>query len=185
MHLFSLSFLIPMVVLLEGIHSLDIADVSIQRVEQTAGYDLVKSALRVTKFNRTCAVVNGTLDYLVDLDNSFSFQVKSAYSRLGNNQFNEYPLKIAEKPFCWAVNDTFREHQDLFEQTTNFPRVGKDWVCPVPAGQYWIKHFTFKPDTLPQVIPEGYWRLTLLLVGKDGRQVELQIFMKVSKESYW
>lgn len=75
MHLFSLLFLVLMVVLLKEINSLDIADVSIQRVEQTAGYDLVKSALRVTKFNRTCAVVNGTLDYLVDLDNSFSVSI--------------------------------------------------------------------------------------------------------------
>ncbi|XP_062701265.1 uncharacterized protein LOC134285135 [Aedes albopictus] len=178
-------FLFPLAFLIGGSHSHGIIDVTFQHVEQTVGYDLVRSGLRVTKFNRTCAIINGTMDFFVDLDNRFTFQVKSAFSRLGNSQFNEYPFKIAENPYCWTLNNTFREYQHLFEQTTNFPRAGGHWVCPVPAGQYWIKHFVFKPETLPQMIPEGYWHLTLLLIRKDGRQADLQVFMKVSKDTYW
>ncbi|XP_062546314.1 uncharacterized protein LOC134212449 [Armigeres subalbatus] len=186
MHRSYLQFLLPMVTLFVGrIHSEGIADVSFQRVQQTIGFDVFKSDLRITKFNRTCAVMNGTIDLLVDMDNRFSLQIKSAHSRLGNNQFNEYPYKIAENPFCHVMNETYREYEDLFEKTTNLPHVGADVTCPVPAGNYWFKHFTFKPETMPQMIPEGYWRLTVLLTAEDGRKADLQIFLKVSKESYW
>ncbi|EAT40519.1 AAEL007754-PA [Aedes aegypti] len=178
------NFLLPLT-LLGHAHLMGIADVSFQRIEQTTGFDILNSSLRITKFNRTSAVLNGTIDILVDLDNDFTFQIKSAYSRLGNNQFNEYPYKIAEQAMCWALNDTFSEHQELFEGTTNFPQVGRDGLCPFPAGHYWFKHFIFKPETMPQMIPEGYWRLTFLIVEKGGRTASLLMYMRISKESYW
>ncbi|XP_065076508.1 uncharacterized protein LOC135700045 [Ochlerotatus camptorhynchus] len=158
-----------------------ISDITFQRVEQTVGFDIMKSDLRITKLNRTCAVLNGTMNVFVDMDDRFTFQIKSAHSRLGNNQFNEYPMKIPEQQFCQFLNDTYREYQEIFEQTTNLPRIESDVPCPLPAEGYWFKHFVLKPETMPQMIPEGYWRLTALFTGPEG-EADLQIFFTVSKE---
>ncbi|XP_065091688.1 uncharacterized protein LOC135712672 [Ochlerotatus camptorhynchus] len=161
-----------------------ISDVTFQRVQQTIGFDIMKSNLRITKLNRTCAVMNGTMNIFVNMDNRFTFQIKSAYSRLGNNQFNEYPMKIPEQPFCQFLNDSYRDYQELFKQTTNLPQVDSGGYCPLPAANYWFKHVVVKPKTMPQMIPEGYWRLTVLFTGPEG-VADLQLFLRVSKESYF
>lgn len=43
-----------------------------QRTEQTKGFDIYRTKLRITKFNRTTAVLNGTVDVFVDLDNALT-----------------------------------------------------------------------------------------------------------------
>ncbi|EAT33015.1 AAEL014731-PA [Aedes aegypti] len=115
-------------------------EIIFQRIEQTSGFDILTSNLRVTKFNRTCAVLNGTVDLLVDLDNSYTFQGNLAYSRLGNNQFNMSPMKVPEDPMCDFLNDTYREYQDVFEEKTNHPFIEPEGLCPFPAGLYWYKN---------------------------------------------
>lgn len=55
------------------VHSIEIpTEVSFQRIQQNIGFNIFKTNLRITKFNRTCAVVNGTIDLFIDLDNSFT-----------------------------------------------------------------------------------------------------------------
>lgn len=47
-------------------------EITYQRVEQTMGFDIIRSNFRITKFNRTCAVLNGTAELLIDLDNHYT-----------------------------------------------------------------------------------------------------------------
>ncbi|XP_062538100.1 uncharacterized protein LOC134206399 [Armigeres subalbatus] len=155
-----------------------------QRLEQVTGFDILRTNMRITKYNRTTAVMNGTVDFYVDLDNSLTFQMKLAYSRLGNNQFNLYPLRLAEAPFCHFLNDTFREYQADFQNATNFPQVGPEGLCPVPAGQYWLKNVVFDASRIPFIAPEGYWRVTFVTTGPKST-VLFHIYAKLSKESFW
>ncbi|XP_062701242.1 uncharacterized protein LOC134285129 [Aedes albopictus] len=106
--------------------------------------------------------------------------MKPAYSRIGNNQFNEYPMKIAENALCCYVNDTYRLFQDMLRNTTNLPMVGPDGLCPVPSGHYWFKQVKNLMNNVPPMVPEGYWRLTFIISGPRD-VVEIQVFVILSK----
>lgn len=110
--------------------------------------------------------------------------MKAAYSRLGNNQFVEYPMKLAEQPFCHYLNTTYREYQEIWKGKSNLPQVGPEGFCPLVAGHIWYKHVTFDPQYMPPVVPEGYWRLTGLLTSNQGT-ADFQVFMRVSKGSFF
>nr|XP_019564477.2 uncharacterized protein LOC109432589 [Aedes albopictus] len=159
-------------------------EVTFQRTEQTMGYDIFHTRLRITKFNRTIAIINGTWDLFVDLDNNYMFQIEFAHSRLGNNQFNISPLKIPEQPFCHFLNGTFREHQSMFVNTANYPIVGPDGLCPFPAGHYWNRNMVFHPSQLPVAMPEGFWRVTIFVRGKTSI-ADFIIYVKVSRDLFW
>lgn len=58
-------------------------EITFQRIDQTMGFDLWHTHLRVTKFNRSCAIINGTGDIFVDLDNSYT--VTTVYHNASTN----------------------------------------------------------------------------------------------------
>nr|XP_029733388.1 uncharacterized protein LOC109397173 [Aedes albopictus] len=160
-------------------------EITFQRIEQTMGYDIWHTHLRVTKFNRSCAIINGTGDIFVDLDNSYTLQIEFAHSRLGNNQFNISPFKIPEQPFCHFMNGTYREYQSMFVNRSNLPIVGpSEGLCPFPAGQYWNKNVMFDASQVPIAMPEGFWRVTLLVKRKSS-SADFIIYLKMSRESFW
>lgn len=66
------------------------------------------SGIRVRKFNRTTWILNGDFDVLIDLGDEFSYTLTAAYSRLGNQQFNEYALKIAKNKMCDVINGQYK-----------------------------------------------------------------------------
>lgn len=93
-------------------------------------------------------------------------------------------MKIMEQPICHYINGTYREQQDLFLDNSNFPHVGQDGLCPLLAGRYWLKNFQYLIKYLPPMVPEGYWRVTMLFMGKN-ESADLQVFLKISMESFW
>ncbi|KXJ80640.1 hypothetical protein RP20_CCG024213 [Aedes albopictus] len=159
-------------------------EVTFQRIEQTMGYDILLTRLRITKFNRTAATMNGTGDIFVNLDNSYMVNIEFAHSRLGNNQFNISPLKVPEQPFCHFLNGTYREYQSMFINASNYPIVGPDGLCPLPAGHYWNKNVMFDPSNVPVAMPEGFWRITLFVKGKTST-ADFILYLKISRESFW
>nr|XP_029733307.1 uncharacterized protein LOC115269094 [Aedes albopictus] len=161
-------------------------EITFQRFEQTMGFDILRSTYRVTKFNRTCAVLNGTMDVFEDLHNNTTVKLNIAYSRLGNNQFNISPMKIAEQPICDLLKGTYRENQYVFENVSNYPIVGEDGLCPFPAGHYWIKNMLFEANQLQAPFPEGFYRTTFVMTtAKPNRTVEFIFYVKLSRESFW
>ncbi|KXJ75171.1 hypothetical protein RP20_CCG012206 [Aedes albopictus] len=177
-------FVVPLVIL-QVLPSLAMeGELILQRFEQTTGFNIFKADLRVTKLNRTCAVLNGTVDVFVDVDNNYLHQMKFAYSRLGNNQFVEYPMKIPSQRFCDYLNTTYREYQHLFKETSNIPQVGPEGLCPFPSGKYWVKNFTIQPGLVPDPFYDALWRMTVLLVrGKSTASMNL--YMQRYREGSW
>ncbi|KXJ74502.1 hypothetical protein RP20_CCG013529 [Aedes albopictus] len=165
--------------------SIDIEpEVTFQRIEQTMGFEIWHTHLRITKFNRTTAIINGTGDIFVDLDNSFTLRVEFAHSRLGNNQFNISPLRVPEQPLCQFLNGTYREYQSMFINHSNYPVIGPEGLCPFPAGHYWNKDVMFDVRNVPPTVPEGFWRATILLTGENST-TDFILYAKISRESFW
>lgn len=74
----------------------------LQRVEQTTGFEIIRSNIRVTKFNRTCAVVNGTLDFLVDMDNNITVTFERFKQRVFHT-FSNFAF-CSKTSFKWLWN---------------------------------------------------------------------------------
>ncbi|XP_065074198.1 uncharacterized protein LOC135698233 [Ochlerotatus camptorhynchus] len=147
-------------------------EVQLERFEQELGFELLNATgIRVRKFNRTSWILAGEADLFIDLGNEYSFTATVAYSRLGNNQFNQYPLKIPKNKMCDVVNGPYKEYQNYFVNWTNLPRVEDKRICPFPKGHYWVKDFAPEGDWIPPVVPVGYWRLTSDVLDSDGNVV--------------
>ncbi|XP_052565836.1 uncharacterized protein LOC120412437 [Culex pipiens pallens] len=116
-------------------------ELQLERFEAIGGSGVVEFDLRVRKFNHTTHAINGTFTILLDLDETYEISASFAYSTLGNNQFNEYPMKVPRKTMCDFMVDQYLRCQYLWRDSTNMPYLeeGTTEYCPFPAGAYWIK----------------------------------------------
>ena len=73
----------------------------------------------------------------------------------------------------------------MFENTSNFPRVSGDGLCPYPAGHYWLKNLGLDATKLRWGFPEGLYRITLVMTTVPNRIVEFIFYLKLSRESFW
>ena len=83
-----------------------------------------------------------------------------AYSSLGNNQFNEYPMKVPQKKLCQYMVEEYPVYQYLWQNYTNLPNIekGTSYYCPFPKGEYWVKDLVANASWVPSVVPAGLWR---------------------------
>ncbi|KXJ77328.1 hypothetical protein RP20_CCG007844 [Aedes albopictus] len=128
--------------------------VHLDRFEQQKGFDMANTTgFRVRKYNRTTSVLSGELYFFYDLGDEYIFTLTLAYSRLGNNQFNQYPMKVSKAKMCDALNGPYKDYQYLIKDNTNFPQIGNERVCPFPRGRYWVKDWTPESSFVPPVVP--------------------------------
>ncbi|XP_058839861.1 uncharacterized protein LOC131695400 [Topomyia yanbarensis] len=160
-------------------------EVQFERFEQQLGFHLTNfSGLRVRKFNRTTWILDGDGEIFVDLTDEYQAAVSVAYSALGNNQWNEYPMKVSKSKFCSFINGAYKEYQPYFIYSTNLPSVGVDWLCPVPKGRYWVRNFAPDGDWIPSSVPSGYWRFTGVLSNANDEILIKYIFFMRIKTGY-
>ncbi|XP_039431659.1 uncharacterized protein LOC120414516 isoform X2 [Culex pipiens pallens] len=157
----------------------------LERFEQVSGVEISDcSKLRVRKYNRTVFALDGTINLLVDLDSSYEVTVKVAYSSLGNNQFNEYPMKMARKKICQVMVEEYAEFQHIWANYSNLPQLPKGTTrfCPFPKGTYWVKDLQPDAGWIPPVVPAGLWRMTLEFWGPDGELIgEYRGYFRLTK----
>ncbi|KAL1384621.1 hypothetical protein pipiens_013002 [Culex pipiens pipiens] len=158
--------------------------IQLERLEQIGGAHLADtSAIRVRKFNRTTFTLNGTFVVYQDLDETYEASLKVAYSRLGNNQWNEYPMKIGQKSVCRAMVEEYQQYQHVFVNSTNLPWVaeGTRSFCPFPKGAYWIHDLAPDASWVPPVVPAGYWRMTLDSWRNGELQGVFRVYLRLTK----
>ncbi|XP_055525389.1 uncharacterized protein LOC129718542 [Wyeomyia smithii] len=171
-----------LVVALLGVTHITIAnfDVKFEKIEQINGTEYMDfRRIRVRKFNRTVSVLDGTFDLLMDADDRFLVAVKLAYSSRGNNQFNQYPMKIAPQKICEFFNTTWRDYHQYFKDDTNFPEIGE---CPITAKELYVKNHVLDSKMFTKYLPHGLWRMSLLMQTTDTGAVLLvvEVLFKVA-----
>ena len=160
--------------------------IHLDRFIQAKGFDLANTTgIRVRKYNRTTSILDGEGALFRDLGDDYKFTLTVAYSRLGNNQFNEYPLKIAKASVCTVLNGPYKEYQYLFKDHTNLPQVGDERICPFPLGPYWVKDWAPVGNFVPPVVPDGYWRFTVDTIdSKDNVVLRYYLYLHIKKERF-
>ncbi|XP_053698484.1 uncharacterized protein LOC128745434 [Sabethes cyaneus] len=148
-------------------------DVMFEKIEQLNGTEYMDfRRIRVRKFNRTVSVLDGTFDLLMVADNRFEMAVKLAYSSRGNNQFNQYPMKIAPQQICDFFNTTWRDYHQYFEDNTNFPEIGE---CPITPKEFYVRNHILDSSMFPPYLPRGLWRMSLFMQTIDTKSVHLLV----------
>ncbi|EDS44154.1 conserved hypothetical protein [Culex quinquefasciatus] len=157
----------------------------LERVEHI-GDGYVDCRLRVRKFNRTTYTLNGTATLLMDLDDSYEVAVKFAYSSLGNNQFNEYPMKIPQKNVCRYLVEEYAEYQHMWVGNTNLPKIPKGTTeyCPLAKGEYWIKDLAPDATSIPPVVPAGLWRMTMEFWKQNSLDFQILVYCQIQKSLF-
>ncbi|XP_001662213.2 uncharacterized protein LOC5575791 [Aedes aegypti] len=141
-------------------------DVMYEKFEQFNGSEVCSlKSMRVRKFNRTTSVLDGVMDLKQEADNNYEISVKAAYSPKGNNQFNQYPMKIKPTKLCDFVNGDWRDYYPYFESSSNFPKVGE---CPIEPKEYRITNMVLDSNMFPPYLPNGLWRLSIIVSRPGG-----------------
>uniref|UniRef100_A0A182NQB0 Uncharacterized protein n=1 Tax=Anopheles dirus TaxID=7168 RepID=A0A182NQB0_9DIPT len=153
--------------------------------EQTLGKELFWCDLRVRKLNRTTAVLNGTMHLYPASEGQLSWALSSFldqfsldlfHSRLGNQQFNHYPMKLPTRSSCEFIDnmhDQFPQHIHLFE---NLPDKHE---CPIGLRHIHIRDMTFPSDALPPVMPAGLWKALMRGWVNGTEQVSYYVVWKL------
>ncbi|EDS25944.1 conserved hypothetical protein [Culex quinquefasciatus] len=157
----------------------------LERFEQVGGEGIADcSKLRVRKYNRTVFALDGTLHMLKDLDSSYEVTVRVAYSTMGNNQFNEYPMKLPQKSICRLLVEEYVDYQFIWGESTTLPKVAKGTkeFCPFPKGEYLFRDMVPDASFIPPVVPAGLWRMSIVVLNPgDVVVLQLRIFYRVVK----
>ncbi|XP_053665492.1 uncharacterized protein LOC128714641 [Anopheles marshallii] len=140
---------------------------------QLSGFDVVLMDLRVRKFNRTMTVLNGSFIVLNPLNDSLQLTLDLFHSRLGNQQFNHYPMKLPSSGCCAFLDNlqlTYKEQVSVIE---NLPAIGE---CPVSPRYVNMINFAFPQEVVSMVMPRGLWK-ALVTAKLDGKELVSYYFL--------
>ncbi|XP_049284878.1 uncharacterized protein LOC125764559 [Anopheles funestus] len=141
--------------------------VSFENFVQHSGFEIGSFDLRVRKFNRSTTSLNGSVILHTWIDNSIMFTLDLFHSRLGNQQFNHYPMKLPSCGTCDFLDNLQKGYGEYLEGCSNLPEIGE---CPFSPRIIDIRDKAFPKEVIPPVMPRGLWKA--LITGKiNGQEV--------------
>uniref|UniRef100_A0A182MVB2 Peptidase S1 domain-containing protein n=1 Tax=Anopheles culicifacies TaxID=139723 RepID=A0A182MVB2_9DIPT len=151
---------------------------SFERFEQYFGHEYIDLDLRVRKYNRTEMTLNGTIYVnqaidetilvsssicartnmmaIIFLLNQFSTDV--FHSRLGNQQFQHYPLHLPTGDICEFIKHVHEEYALAIVDIVNIPQISE---CPVTMRAMYVQDKTFPTVILPDSLANGLWKMVI------------------------
>uniref|UniRef100_A0AAG5DMA4 MD-2-related lipid-recognition domain-containing protein n=1 Tax=Anopheles atroparvus TaxID=41427 RepID=A0AAG5DMA4_ANOAO len=157
-------------------------EIVFEKCEQLVGFDLVESTLRVRKYNRTMPVLNGTIIMKADANDSFMVHTDLFHSRLGNQQFNHYPMKLPTSGMCEFIDHIHNNYPEVRELIINFPEKG---ACPITARDFHILNVAFPSRLVPPILPKGLWKMfSTVKEGNVDRSV-FEVTVRAYSDNYF
>ncbi|XP_065092166.1 uncharacterized protein LOC135713015 [Ochlerotatus camptorhynchus] len=155
-----------------------------EHFRQINGTDLLDaSSVRIRKLNRTTSAMNGTFILKEPLDNSYKIGISVYYSRLGNNQFIHYPMKVPSIGVCDFFSEIYPTYYPyLKEGVVNFPPTTE---CPLTPKVVYIRDYVVSPFLVPPFVPKGLWRVRLTLTHNEEAVVITDTMSKLYSDLDW
>ncbi|XP_058827010.1 uncharacterized protein LOC131695297 [Topomyia yanbarensis] len=145
--------------------------------EQLNGTDILESNARVKKFNRSSAVLDGTFNLKIPMDDSFKIKMDFYHSPKGNQQFNYYPLKLPLTGVCAYIKSAWKEYMShLQSMIDNLPEVDE---CPFSPREVRFTNLLYPQETVPEFAPTGLWKIYLTIQSDTGEGLCLLVLVKL------
>uniref|UniRef100_A0A182SBP8 Uncharacterized protein n=1 Tax=Anopheles maculatus TaxID=74869 RepID=A0A182SBP8_9DIPT len=147
---------------------------SFERFEQFFGNEYLDFALRVRKYNRTAMTLNGTIFVNQALDNTILFATDVFLSRLGNQQFQHYPLHLPTGGLCDFFKHLHEEYESVIEDIVNVPLLDE---CPITPRAMHVVDKLFPVEVLPDTLSNGLWKM--VISGTLNETIVIRYMMSV------
>ncbi|XP_040168271.1 uncharacterized protein LOC120903112 [Anopheles arabiensis] len=144
-----------------------------ENFKQLTGHDIVECDIRVRKFNRTMTVLNGSFILQTWINDSIELSVDLFHSRLGNQQFNHYPMKLPSCGCCSFFDNLQTTYGKQTKTISNLPAIGE---CPISPRTVDLIDFAFPQEVVSQVMPRGLWK-ALVTARQNGKVVVTYYFL--------
>lgn len=128
------------------------------------------SQLRVVGRER---FINGSIIILEDMDDeNFGFTVEMYTSPNGDGDYKKMQMDVPRTKICEGFKKFYKEFvQPSFThgENTNMPFISDDGLCPLPAGEYYLKDIELNTDSWPNQMPRG--TLKVVVTFSKGNSV--------------
>uniref|UniRef100_A0A182TFF8 Uncharacterized protein n=1 Tax=Anopheles melas TaxID=34690 RepID=A0A182TFF8_9DIPT len=96
-------------------------------------------------------------------------------ARLGNQQFNHYPVKFPTQQVCKFLENFYTDYSEYVDDFENLPAKGE---CPIKPCKIDILNKPFPAKAVPPFFPSGLWKAQIKLTLND---VEISRFELITK----
>uniref|UniRef100_A0A182PLC9 Uncharacterized protein n=1 Tax=Anopheles epiroticus TaxID=199890 RepID=A0A182PLC9_9DIPT len=94
-------------------------------------------------------------------------------SRLGNQQFNHYPMKLPSSGCCSFFDNLQVNYGRQTESIHNLPAIGE---CPISPRVVDMINFAFPQEVVSRVMPQGLWK-ALMTARLNGEVIVTYYFL--------
>ncbi|XP_053665454.1 uncharacterized protein LOC128714606 [Anopheles marshallii] len=131
---------------------------SFERFEQFFGQEYIDFDLRVRKYNRTEMTLNGTIFVNQPIDDTIVFSTDVFLSRLGNQQFQHYPMHLPTSGLCEFLDHLHEEYPAFI---IDIAYIAQPSECPVTERAMHIQDKLFPTEVLPESLSTGLWKMVI------------------------
>lgn len=145
---------------------------------------LVFSSLEIIGRER---YVNGSLTILDDLDDeNFGFTVEMYTSPNGDGNYKKMAMDVPRTQVCEGFKKFYKEFVQpsfVYGENCNIPVIGDDGLCPIPAGEYYLKNIEFNTDAWPNQMPRGTLKVVVTFYKGDSTIGGMTALLKIEDDS--
>ncbi|KAH8290441.1 hypothetical protein KR054_002988, partial [Drosophila jambulina] len=134
----------------------------------TSDEKLLKIQTKVDRLGRADFAFSMTLDWNYDVDNTTMVEGDAYHCTSGDeSDYKLMPWSVPLQPYADYINGFYR---DAFIKNvghcSNLPKFDGDFVPPWPRGVYKLDKCVANGEGLPEIAPEGYYKIVYKTTGE-------------------